>query len=101
MSLLSFLLGPTKFPFRKSFLIPKGDYQFIEGDAIKICNKPNTDTINFYVKGSFEGDGLISSLDNKTTSSYLKNPAVNVNCGVLKVTKNSILTGVIITKKNK
>lgn len=74
MGLLSFIFGNNqKLPFKKSIRFERKNlnFQIDIGEKLNIWNKPNTDQINFYAKGTSDGDGLLGTVTNSVISKHL------------------------------
>ena len=50
----------------------RADFEPIEAEVVKLWNKPDTDEINFYAKGSSGGEGLLGWITNKEIVDHLK-----------------------------
>ncbi|MFV8268541.1 hypothetical protein ACNQGP_01230 [Flavobacterium sp. GT2N3] len=79
MGFFSFLFGTTKssekLPFEGNvrFNRIKSEYQIEIGQELNIWNKPNSQIINLYAKGSVGGSGIIGSTNNKFINTHLEN----------------------------
>ena len=50
----------------------RAEYEPIPGEYVKLWNKPDTDEINFYAKGSDGGQGLLGWITIKEISDHLR-----------------------------
>ena len=94
MGIFASLFGNNKkLPFKKTIRFERNDsgLKINIGDRLNIWNKPNTQQVNLYVKGSFGGEGLAGTTSNSIISHHLnKTKNIVVENKVIGLTKNSI-----------
>tara|TARA_R110002167_G_scaffold82618_1_gene225377 strand:+ start:4811 stop:5479 length:669 start_codon:yes stop_codon:yes gene_type:complete len=94
MGIFATLFGNNKkLPFKKTIRFERNNYdlEINIGDKLNIWNKPNTQQVNLYVKGSSAGDGLIGTTTNSIISHHLNRlENIGIDNKVVGITKNSI-----------
>jgi len=75
MGILNLFKRVSDVPFQKEYRFDRidSDYSVQVGDFLKIWNKPETEIIHLYAKGSSGGMGLIGKTIDKTLSHHLSN----------------------------
>lgn len=94
MGIFDFIFGKNDtLPFTKivSFERVESDFQLEIGDQVSLWNKPNTNQVNLYAKGSVGGDGLVGVTWNDTISKHLsENKFLFVENKIVDLTNNRI-----------
>lgn len=94
MGILNFLFGnKRKLPYNKTVEFKRivSDFEIEVGDKLNLWNKPNTNQINLYAKGSIDGSGLVGYTNNSTIRYHLsKTKFLFTETKVVKLTNNQI-----------
>ncbi len=94
MGIFDFIFGSkNKLPFSKtvSFERIESDFKLDIGDQVNLWNKPNTNLINLYAKGSAAGNGLVGVTSNSIISKHLsKTKFLLVENEIVGLTSNRI-----------